>query len=86
MTYKENLEVVYKDIISLAVTSYRKHQTITLNEAIDWINTRHPELPSPYKGFNGVLQAAYDRAQDEEAQKAIKTVFTHNDGTPAWQE
>lgn len=86
MTYKENLEIIYKDVILLAVTTYRKHQSITLDEAIEWINKRHPELPSPYKGFNGVLQAAYDRAQDEEAQKAIKTVFTHNDGTPVWEK
>jgi hypothetical protein len=86
MTYKENLEIIYKDVILLAVTTYRKHQSITLDEAIEWINKRHPELLSPYKGFNGVIQAAYNRAQDEEAQKAIKTVFTHYDGTPVWEK
>ena len=86
MSYKEILEAVYKDVITLAVTRYRNHQHITIDESIDWIHNRHPELPAQYKGFNGVLQAAYDRAQDEEAREAIKTIFTRNDGLPVWQE
>lgn len=83
MSYKGILETVYDDVILLAVTRCRNHQTITINEALAWINQRHPELPCPYKGFNGVLQSAYDRAQDEEARKAIRTVFTRNEN-PVW--
>lgn len=55
MTYKEILENVYRDVTLLAVNRYRKHQTVSIDEAIDWVNKRHPELPTPYKGFNGVL-------------------------------
>ena len=63
---------------------YRKHQTFSISEAIDWINKRHPELPIPYKGFNGVLQAAYDRAQDKESREAIKAVFVDSKGIKIW--
>ena len=83
MSYK-NLDNIYKDVCLLAVSHYRNHQTISFDEAIKWINKRHPELPSPYKGFNGVLQAAYDRAQDDESRKAIKSVFVNNNGDRAW--
>lgn len=84
MSYKKELEIVYNDVRLLAVSHYRNHQTISFDEAIKWINKRHPELPSPYKGFNGVLQAAYDRAQDDESRKAIRSVFVNNNGDRAW--
>ena len=86
MTYKEILENVYRDVTLLAVNRYRKHQTVSIEEAIDWVNKRHPELPTPYKGFNGVLQATYDRTQDEEAREAIKTVFVDSKGSCVWSE
>ena len=78
-------EKVYNDVILLARDHYRKHHTISLNEAIAKINKRHPELPRPYVTFNGVLQAAYDRAKDNEGREAIMTVFTKKDGSNAWQ-
>lgn len=84
MSYKKDLDIIYKDVCLLAVSHYRNHQTISLDEAIEWINKRHPELPSRYKGFNGVLQAAYDRAQDNESREAIRTVFVNNNGKNAW--
>ena len=55
MSYKKNLDNIYKEVCLLAVNHYRNHQTISLDEVIKWINKHHPELPSPYKGFNGVL-------------------------------
>ena len=72
MNYKENLEIVYKDIIQLAVTLHRNHQTISADGTIEWINMRHPELPNPYKGLNGVLQAAYDRTSDNEHRRLLR--------------
>jgi hypothetical protein len=84
MSYKKELEIICKDVCLLAVRHYRNHQTISLDEAIKWINKRHPELPSPYKGFNGVLQAAYDRAQDDESREAIRTVFVNSNEDRAW--
>ena len=84
MSYKKELEIVYNDVRLLAVSHYRNNQTISLDKAIKWINKSHPELPSPYKGFNGVLQAAYDRAQDDESREAIRTVFVNNNGDRAW--
>ena len=85
MTYNEIVENVYKDVILLAKTLYREHRVFSLNEVIAWINKRHPKLPSPYVTFNGVLQAAYDRAKDDEAREVIMTVFTKQDGSNAWQ-
>lgn len=84
MSYKKDLDIIYKDVCLLAVSHYRNHQMISLDEAIERINKRHPELPSRYKGFNGVLQAAYDRAQDDESREAIRTVFVNNNGKNAW--
>ena len=84
MTYKELLERVYKDIGHYAKDLNRKGSSITQNELIDWINKRHKELPSQYKGLQGVLQAAYDRADDVEIKNAIQTVFVDKQGKSLW--
>ena len=86
MTYKELLENVYKDVTLLAVNRYRNYQTVFIDEAIGWINKRHPELSTPYKSYNGVLQAAYNRTQDDEARKAIKRIFVDSKGNRVWPE
>ena len=84
MTYKESLDKVYNDIGRLALELYRSGRTMTQDELINWINKQHPELPSQYKGLQGVLQASFDRTDDEEIQNAIRTVFVNKKGKSLW--
>ena len=82
MTYKDKLESVYKDVGQLALQLYRSRKTFTQDELINWINKNHPDLPNPYKGIQGVLQAVYDRTDNHIIQNAIPRVFVNNDGIP----
>ena len=84
MTYKESLDKVYNDIGRLALELYRSGRTMTQDELINWMNKQHPELPSQYKGLQGVLQASFDRTDNEEIQNAIRTVFVNKKGESLW--
>lgn len=75
MTYKESLDKVYNDIGRLALELYRSGRTMTQDELINWMNKQYPALPSQYIGLQSLLQASFDRTDDEEIQNAIRTVF-----------
>ena len=75
MTYKESLDKVYNDIGRLAWEFYRSGRTMTQDELINWMNKQHSELPTQYNGLQSLLQASFERTDDEEIQNAIRTVF-----------
>lgn len=75
MTYKELLDKVYNDIGRLALELYRSGKTMTQDELISWMNKQHPELPTQYNGLQSLLQASFDRTDDEDTKNAIRTVF-----------
>lgn len=84
MTYKELLDKVYNDIGHLALDLYRSGRAMTQDELINWMNKQHPDLPSQYKGLQGVLQASFDRADDEDTKNAIRTVFFDKHSNSVW--
>ena len=84
MTYKESLDKVYNDIDRLALELYRSGKTITRDELINWMKKNHHELPTPCNGIQSLLQASFDRTDDEEIQNAIRTVFVNKKGKSLW--
>ena len=89
MTETDLQEKVYGGVIGLAVTLTRQGKTMTSDELTDWINKNHPGFQHPYGNSRGVPQAAFRRAKEannQEGMDALVKAFTHNDGTPLWQE
>ncbi len=77
----------YDEILTLAIEMARQKRTIKSIELTSWINKTGFE--HPYGNSRGVLQAAFRRAKytkNQEAMDALVKAFTHNDGTPLWQE
>ncbi len=82
-------EQVYEGVLTLAIEMVKQNTTITSSRLTDWINKNFPEFEHPYGNSRGVLQAAFRRAKYTKNQKAMDALvkaFTHNDGTPLWQE
>lgn len=73
----------YDEILTLAIEMARQKRTIKSIELTSWINKTGFE--HPYGNSRGVLQAAF-RRKNQEAMDALVKAFTHNDGTPLWQE
>ena len=86
MTEFELKEAVYNGVIKLAVSLKRNNQTMTTAELTKWINDSFPEFEHPYGDCRGVPQAAFNRAETQEAKDALVTVFTSVDGKPIWKE
>jgi len=82
-------EKVYEGVLMLAVSLVRQNKTMTSSELTDWINKNYPGFEHPYGNSRGVPKATFRRAKDtsnREAMDALVKAFTHNDGTPLWQE
>ena len=82
-------EKVYEGIIQLAVSLTRQGKTMTSDELTDWINSNYHSFQHPYGNSRGVPQAAFRRAKEannQEGMDALVKAFTHQDGTPLWQE
>lgn len=82
-------EKVYEGVLMLAVSLVRQNKTMTSSEQTDWINKNYPGFEHPYGNSRGVPKATFRRAKDtsnREAMDALVKAFTHNDGTPLWQE
>lgn len=75
MTYKELLDKVYNDIGRLALELYRSGKMITRDELINWMNKQHPELPPQYNGLQSLLQASFDRTDDEDTKNPSVPFF-----------
>ena len=89
MNESELKEKVYEGLLTLAISMLRQNKTMTSSELTDWINKNYPGFEHPYGNSRGVPQAAFRRAKDtnnQEAMDALVKVFTHNNGTPLWQE
>lgn len=86
MTEKESKETVYNGLIKLAVSLKRNNQTMTMAELTKWINDNFPEFEHPYSDYRGIPQAAFKRAQTQEAKDALVSVFTSVNGSPIWKE
>lgn len=89
MKETELKEQIYEDLIILAVTLTQQGKTMTSDELTDWINKNYPGFQHPYGNSRGVPQAAFCRAKEannQEGMDALVKAFTHNDGTPLWQE
>ena len=89
MIETELKEKVYEGVIELAVSLTRQSKTMTSEELTAWINQNISGFQHPYGNSRGVPQAAFRRAKtthDQEGMDALVKAFTHNDGTPLWQE
>jgi hypothetical protein len=89
MNESELKEKVYDGVLTLAFSMVWQNNTMTSSELTDWINKNYPGFEHPYGNSRGVPQAAFRRARDtknQEAMDALVKAFTHNDGTPLWQE
>ena len=89
MKETELQEKVYEGVIELAVTLTRQGKTMTSDELTDWINSNYHSFQHPYGNSRGVPQAAFRRAKEannQEGMDALVKAFTHQDGTPLWQE
>ena len=89
MNESELKEKVYEGVLMLAVSLVRQNKTMTSSEQTDWINKNYPGFEHPYGNSRGVPKATFRRAKDtsnREAMDALVKAFTHNDGTPLWQE
>ncbi len=89
MNEAELKEQVYNGVLMLAISMVSQNKTMTLSELADWINKNFPGFQHPYGNSRGVPQAAFRRAQaggNQEGMDALVKAFTHNDGTPLWQE
>ena len=83
--FKKNL---YEDVIELAVSLTRQGKTMTSEELTAWIK-HYAGFQHPYGNSRGVPQAAFLRAKtagNQEGMDALVKAFTHNDGSPLWQE
>ncbi len=89
MTELELKEQIYEDVINLAIALTQQGKTTTSDELTDWINKNYPGFQHPYGNSRGVPQAAFHRANkanNQEGMYALVKAFTHNDGTPLWQD
>ena len=89
MNEKELKESVYSGVITLALSLARAGKTLTSSELTEWINKNYPGFEHPYGNARGVPQAAFRRAKERhnvEGMDALVRVFTHDDGSPLWQE
>ena len=89
MNESELKEKVYEGLLTLAISMLRQNKTMTSSELTDWINKNYPGFEHPYGNSRGVPQAAFCRAKvanNVEGMNAVVKVFTHDDGTPLWQE
>ena len=89
MNEAELKEQVYNGVLMLAISMVSQNKTMTLSELADWINKNFPSFQHPYGNSRGVPQAAFRRAKEannQEGMDALVKAFTHNDGTPLWQE
>lgn len=89
MNESELKEKVYEGVLTLAISMVRQNKTMTSSELTDWINKNYPGFEHPYGNSRGVPQAAFCRAKvanNVERMNAVVKVFTHDDGTPLWQE
>lgn len=89
MNEKELKESVYSGVITLALSLARAGKTMTSSELTEWINKNYPGFEHPYGNARDVPQAAFRRAKERhnvEGMDALVRVFTHDDGSPLWQE
>lgn len=89
MNESELKEKTYESVIKLAVSLTQQGKTMTSDELNDWINKNHAGFQHPYGNSRGMPQAAFRRAKEannQEGMDALVKAFTHNDGTPLWQE
>ena len=89
MTELELKEQVYESVIKLAGSLTQQGKTMTLEGLTEWINQNYSGFQHPYGNSRGVPQAAFRRAKEannQEGMDALVKAFTHNDGTPLWQE
>jgi hypothetical protein len=89
MNEKELKESVYSGVITLALSLARAGKTMTSSELTEWINKNYPGFEHPYGNARCVPQAAFRRAKERhnvEGMDALVRVFTHDDGSPLWQE
>ena len=89
MNEKELKESLYSGIIALALSLVRAGKTMRSSELTEWTNKNYPGFEHPYGNSRGVPQAAFRRAKERhnvEGMDALVRVFTHDDGSPLWQE
>ena len=89
MNESELKEKVYEGVLTLAISMVRQNKTMTSSELTDWINKNYPGFEHPYGNSRGVPKATFRRAKvanNVEGMNAVVKVFTHDDGTPLWQE
>ena len=89
MNESELKEKVYEGVLTLAISMVRQNKTMTSSELTDWIKKKYSGFEHPYGNSRGVPQAAFRRAKvanNVEGMNAVVKVFTHDDGTPLWQE
>lgn len=89
MNESELKEKVYEGVLTLAMSMVRQKTTMSSRELTDWINKNYPGFEHPYGNSRGVPQAAFRRAKianNVEGMNAVVKVFTHDNGTPLWQE
>ena len=87
MNELELQEKVYEGVIELAVSLTQQGRTMTSEGLTAWIN--YAGFQHPYGNSRGVPQAAFLRAKtagNQEGMDALVKAFTHNDGSPLWQE
>ena len=79
-------EVLYKDVIALAVSLKTQGRTMTDAELTEWINSKNVGFEHKYGSARGVPGAAFRRATTAAEKEALVSVFVHQDGSPLWTE